>query len=289
MLQKLPIFAAFLTLAACEADIYAPHTPELVVEGWVEAGGFPVVMVTKSFPVTTDKQSKDSLAAHLVKWATVSVSDGDTTVYLTGKYDKGYFPPYVYTTTALRGREGKTYTLRVDYDGYLATASTTIPPAPRVNRFFLEPTAGDSEAWLVSVELDDPPEEKNYYQLFSRVGSEDKQFLPAYLGCFDDDALKRPAKLPIYRAHRLGANMEYTPYFLAGDTVAVKVAQVDSVAFAFWRTYGDLVSNSENQFLAPTQGLRGNVQGAQGYWHGMNARTAWFIVPKAEDGAKALR
>ena len=289
MLQKLPIFAAFLTLAACEADIYAPHTPELVVEGWVEAGGFPVVMVTKSFPVTTDKQSKDSLAAHLVKWATVSVSDGDTTVYLTGKYDSGYFPPYIYTTTGLRAREGREYALRVEFGEYLATATTTVPAAPQAGAFRFEPTAADPEAWLATVELDDPPGEKNYYQLFSRVGGETRQVLPAYMGCFDDAALKRPAKLPIYRAHRLGANMEYTPYFLAGDTVAVKVAQVDSVAFAFWRTYGDLVSNSENQFLAPTQGLRGNVHGAQGYSHGMNARTAWSSVPKAEDGATALR
>ena len=279
MLQKLPIFAAFLTLAACEADIYAPHTPELVVEGWVEAGGFPVVMVTKRFPGTTDKQSKDSLAAHLVKWATVSVSDGDTTVFLTGKYDKGYFPPYVYTTTAMRGKEGKSYHLRVEYRDYCATATTTVPAAPAVEGFYLERAEGKETYYIVNAILNDPEETKNYYQLFSRVGGKEKQFLTSYLGNFDDNVLKRPAVLPIYRGRKLGSNSIYTPYFLAGDTVAVKVAQIDAEAYGFWRNYNDILSNGTSQFFTPTQNIRGNVEGARGYWHGMGCRTAHFIIP----------
>ena len=279
MRHLLPYLFLITFLAGCDADVWQPYSSELVVEGWIEGEGFPVVMVTKTVPLSTDKQPKDSLANYLVKWATVSVSDGDTTVFLTGKYDKGYFPPYVYTTTAMRGKEGKSYHLRVEYRDYCATATTTVPAAPAVEGFYLERAEGKETYYIVNAILNDPEETKNYYQLFSRVGGKEKQFLTSYLGNFDDNVLKRPAVLPIYRGRKLGSNNIYTSYFLAGDTVAVKVAQIDAEAYRFWRGYNDILSNGSNQFFTPAQNVRGNVEGARGYWHGMGCRTAHFIIP----------
>ena len=69
--------------------------PEIVVEGWIEDGGFPVVMVTTSVPVSSEYEKWDSLEDHLVRWAKVTVSDGENEVVLTGKMDRNYFPPYI--------------------------------------------------------------------------------------------------------------------------------------------------------------------------------------------------
>ena len=141
LLPTLLVFCGLLT--ACETDMLSEGRSELVVEGWIGHGEFPVVMLTRTMPVSQHYQHPDSLAHYLLRWATVRISDGSDTVTLTGRYDEGYFPPYVYTTGRMRGRSGQTYTLTVDVDGFHATATTTVPPVgkPKTNGFSAVGTA----------------------------------------------------------------------------------------------------------------------------------------------------
>lgn len=46
------VFALILLsfLIACDADYLPDQKPHLVVEGWIEDGDFPVVIVTQSIP-----------------------------------------------------------------------------------------------------------------------------------------------------------------------------------------------------------------------------------------------
>lgn len=84
-----------LFTASCDISQDSPDVPSgLVVEGWIEDGGFPIVLLTRSMPVNEEYLDPDTLNDYLVKWAKVSVTDGNDTVVLTGKYDKGYFPPF---------------------------------------------------------------------------------------------------------------------------------------------------------------------------------------------------
>lgn len=263
----------------CDADIYAPADSQLVVEGWIEHDGFPVVMVSRTLPLNPHLQSLDSLSQYIVKWAAVSVTDGIDTVYLTGKYDAGYFPPYVYTTTRMRGVAGRTYELCVDWQDYHATAQTVIPSAPAVDSFSVKRVADSDSLFVVEATITDPAAEKNYYQLYSRVGGSARQYLAAYLGTFNDDVMKRPATVPVYRGHRAGTGQQYIPYFKLGDTVSVKVAHIGADAFRFWSDYNSVFSESGNVLFAPSHGVRGNMVGAHGYWQGQNACTAYFIIP----------
>lgn len=85
-----------MTLAGCTGALI-PHSPQqIVVEGWIEDGKAPVVMVTTTVPVSTEKQELSSLEKNVVRWATVSVSDGEKEVFLTGRRNDDYFPPYIY-------------------------------------------------------------------------------------------------------------------------------------------------------------------------------------------------
>ena len=117
-----------LLFAACDdGDIQPTPQQSLVVEGWIENGEFPIVIVTKTLPISDDYQNMDNLFDHLVRWAKVTISDGENSVVLSGRYDDTYYPPYVYTTSYMRGELGKTYSLTVEYEGQKLTAQTTIP------------------------------------------------------------------------------------------------------------------------------------------------------------------
>ena len=87
---------AFAAVFGCSFPDMHGYRPEIVVEGWIEDGGYPVVIVTTTVPVTDEFKEWGSLNDHVVRWAKVTVSDGEREEVLTGKMDKDYFPPYVY-------------------------------------------------------------------------------------------------------------------------------------------------------------------------------------------------
>ena len=101
---------ALILAAACTPSWQPEGEERLVVEGWIDAGGFPIVMVTTSVPTSTEYQNIDDQKNHLARHAKITVSDGENSVILTGMDNKKYFPPYIYTTADMRGVAGKSYT-----------------------------------------------------------------------------------------------------------------------------------------------------------------------------------
>lgn len=284
-MKQYAIFIILLILAtSCEDEYTSDRQPTLVVEGWIEDGGFPVVILTQSLPVSNDYQDINNLGDYLLKWAKVTVSDGKDSVVLTGKYDNGYFPPYIYTTGKMRGHAGKTYTLTVDYRQWHATAETTVPEAPAVDSYKVEKCSGSDTLYSITACLTDVPDEKNYYQIFTKTGTANKQYFASYLGSIDDGVLKKGTNMiPVYREHRLGAG-RYTPYFSVNDTVFVKFAQVDEQSFRFWNEYIKSQSLSNNMFLSTSSNIPTNITGGTGYWCGYGATTAHIIVSEAASG-----
>ena len=264
---------------ACDEDF--DHTTgsdsQIVVEGWIENGGFPVVILTRSLPVTTEYQEAESLSDYIVKWARVTVSNGTDSVVLTGKYDKGYFPPYIYTTTRIRGEAGKRYDLTVEYRDYHATATTTIPHAPDSCTYNVMRCSDSDTLYQIKGLFTDNPAEKNYYQFFTRVGTTSKQYQASYLGSIDDVVLSGETEVPVYRGHQLMTE-KYKPYFALGDTVSVKFAQVDETTFHIWDSYTKTLSLSGNMFLSTFSDIESNIHGGYGYWCGYAAVTSHFII-----------
>lgn len=132
-------------LGGCSQDVSTSSQSQLVVEGWIDAGGFPVVKLTRTIPLSDDALSLDSLSRYMDRWAKVTISDGERTEVLAGRYDKKYFPPFIYTTYDMRGEEGREYSLRVEAsDGKVAEARTRIPVSAKIDSFRVEPTDVDS-------------------------------------------------------------------------------------------------------------------------------------------------
>ena len=272
------VFVAAM-LTSCDEDHLAVTQPQLVVEGWIEDGGYPVVIVTSSIPISEEYMPAETLSDYIVRWATVTVYCGEDSAVLTGKYDKGYFPPYIYTTSRMKGEQGKNYSLKVEYKDMVATATTTIPPRPDVMRFRLEKCEDSDTMYQVKVVFTDNKEEKNYYQLFSKVGAENKQYLASYLGSIDDDVLGDTTEVAVYRGHEMLSTMDYTPYFRPNDTISVKLSQIDEASFHFWDDYIKILSLSSNPFMAPQRSIRYNIVNGFGYWCGMNSVKDYFVIP----------
>lgn len=279
-MRKLLILISVISLltASCDDEYDTPAvSSSLVVEGWIEDGGFPVVMLTQSMPVNREYLDPSTLNDYLVKWAKVAVTDGQDTVLLTGKYDKGYFPPYIYTTSRMRGISNHTYTLIVEYGDLCATATTTIPLRPLNGSFTVERCSGSDTLYQIIAHFQDDPSAKNYYQFFSRVGTASKQYLASYLGSIDDAVLGISTDVPVYRGHRFSVE-DYTPYYKLTDTVSVKFSQVDETSYRFWDEYTKTLSLSGNMFLSSNVNITSNVKGAIGYWCGLASITHHIVI-----------
>lgn len=279
--MKYPVLLSFVTIllfGACSSDYgISEASSELVVEGWIEDGGFPVVILTKTLPISDQYRKLEDTEDFVVRWAKVSITDGQDTVVLTGMIDKSYYPPYIYTTSKMRGVAGRSYDLLVEYDAYRASASTTVPSPPVIDSFRVERVNGSDTLYQLKACFTDRQDQKNYYQLFTRVGTSTLQFVASYLGSIDDAVLNGPAEIPVYRGHQL-IGPDYTPYFSINDSVAVKFAQVDETTFHFWDDYTKSQSLSGNMFLSSATPIRTNVKGGIGCWYGCGSTTSYLII-----------
>ena len=265
-------------LLSCSGDYLPEQNDELVVEGWIEDNGFPVVILTKNINISNTYQSLDSLSSCIVRWAKVTVSDGEKSVVLTGRYMKGYTPPYIYTTSHFRGEAGKTYLLTVEYGDFHATATTTIPNTQKIDELTVERCAQSDTLYQISLRYNDDEAEQNYYQIFTRVGGRDvRQYLAAYLGTIDNRVVKPKTKIPVYRGRDINT-LDYTPYYTINDTVAVKFAHIDRTSYNFWYDYTRNLTTAGNMFFATAASLRSNIIGGTGYWCGMGSDIKYVAI-----------
>lgn len=281
---SIPLFLTCLLLVmtlftSCQKQEPINIEPQLVVEGYIDSGGFPVVMVTTSIAINSYyKESIDSLGNHLLRWARVAVSDGEQEVILSGKYDSSFLPPYVYTTTKMIGEPGKSYTLTVDYKQYHATAVTTIPAVPAVDSIWVKPVIPDSLCNII-VTFTDAANERNYYKAFVKRGMRGRQWLPSYLTTINDEVLgSGSSELVVNQAGIVLDDKDYVPYFSYNDTVSVKFAQIDEAAYRFWKDFDNSTNFSRNPFFPITTSLHSNVNGGMGCWFGCGAVTCSFML-----------
>ena len=102
-MKKILYYILPLLVLSCTAE-EQPGETQLVVEGWIENGEHPVVMVSESIGVTTNTPiDAGAMVGHLAKWAKVSISDGDNTVILTGMGTADLFPPYMFSSSKITG------------------------------------------------------------------------------------------------------------------------------------------------------------------------------------------
>lgn len=277
---------------SCEKTIdFAPETREsrLVVDGTIEAGHPPVVYLTKSLnffePISPEK-----LTGLFVHDAVVTVSDGDRTQALQEhrQPSPGGYDLYYYSVDSadgpFLGENGKTYTLTVQHDGEVYTASSTIPQSRRtLNKLYYKEGVDkdDSTKILLYGQFTDPPGLGNYTRYFTKVNSD--RFLPGLNSVYDDKMVDgKSFEMQIENGVDRNAEIDYETYafFRKGDSITVKYCNVDKQVFDFWRTMEFSYGSIGNPFSSPTR-VTGNVSnGALGYFGGYSVQYSSIIIPE---------
>ena len=271
---SLPALALTVALAACTAE--APVAEHLVVDGWIEDGGYPVVILTSSVPVGDEPLALEDLQSHVLKWATVSVSDGENTVFLTGMKNDDYFPPYIYTSYAMKGQAGKKYSLKVRYGETEVSAETTVP-APQSLDTLLAVSTLDGYA----IQARFQPQQDGYYFFFARRAAADSTYLPCMYTLIDGSAVSgQEVSVNMMRGFEILSSEEYgTGIFKSGEHVSVRFCTMDKFSYEFWKGYQEEWVFTHNPFFPALSNAPSNVTGGYGAWVGYGASFYEIDIP----------
>jgi hypothetical protein len=281
-------------ITGCEKSIsFTPDndTPSLVVEATIENGEEPLVILTSSLNYFS-KITPQILAGSFVHNAEVSISNGVRTHRL-----KEYEIPvsaglsvYYYSTdssnlvTSFTGEFATDYTLSITSGGKVYQAKTRIPAlAKKIDSLWWKnaPNKEDSNKAVLMVKTTDPPGLGNYIRYFTQV--DDGLFFPGLNSVFDDQIIDgKTYSIQVDRGIDRNAEFDFDEYafFEKGDTVTLKLTNIDKATFDFWRTMEYSYSSIGNPFSSPTKVL-GNISGgALGYFGGYAADYRTIIIPK---------
>jgi len=269
-----------LSLSGCIGKFHPKDEPQIVVEGWIDEGGFPVVMLTTTVSVGEDLTEWDSLKDNIIRWAKVTVSDGEHEEVLTGRKDKDYFPPYIYTTARMRGEVGKAYTLTVEYSGRKVTAHTVIPSAVPLEWIKVLPSEKEGQANIVAG-LKDNPDTKDYYKFFTRVMDEDSSYVPSFMGLIDDDILGEGVnEITINKGTpQVFGSKDKSVTFDEDSFVLVRFCTLDEISYKYWEDFEDIATLTRNPFFPVTKKIRSNIEGGLGYWAGYGSSVYRVSIP----------
>ncbi len=313
------LFITFIVFSfySCEKEITVdlPEVEQrIVIEGTIEQSQPPLVLLTYSqgYFEPTDVSSLESF---FVRGAKVTLTDGTTTDSLFEICSSelspqeleaiagliGFTPEQLstfnicaYTTLNqnLWGQEGKTYTLKVEKDEHLLTASTKINTIVELDSlwFAIPNEENDDSLGFVYGILSDPDTTGNAYRWFAKRinsypswapdGLAGQQKDPVYiapLGSVFDDTFFNGLSFEFGYYRGTGPNPskfddlnEERGFYKKGDTIAVKGCVIDRQAFRFIDSYENQISSQGSPFSVPYN-LETNVTGGLGAFIGYGA------------------
>lgn len=274
------LLSCFL-LMACQEDV--DHT-RLVVEGWIDEGKHPIVLVHRSYSLHADNEPDsttlaDVIADQMVLFGKVAISDGIDTVVLTGKVDTNYMPPYIYTTVFMRGEAGRTYHLLATDHGFEASASTSIPyEKPVVDSFAVQYREGAFFPQLVAYASRLVAGE--HYVVMTKTNPRG-QYKICPLGVFEADKPQRCIDVKYYSIGGIDfGNINSLADSLQYDTIYIKLAHIGETEY---QVFDSFVAQSITQgvfFMETHSNIETNIRNGNGYWCGMSANE--YIVSLAE-------
>ncbi len=290
-------------LGSCEQNITV-DLPEaksrLAVDGRIEISQPPVVFLTRSQPYFAPVNI-NKLDSFFVHDAVVEVSNGNKTVRLqeVKRTNSSGNTIYLYTDPSLsiRGEVGESYSLYIEKDTNVLTATTSLPPPTPLDSMWYESpkdTAKDSLA-VLKVIYDDPDTLGNYARYFTTRNPpvfntkqttclpyvvKGTDFKPGYV--FDDRYYNGTRfSFSLDRGQRYNKPVDPDTYgfFWRGDSVVVKWCAIDRDHFEFWESWEYTVTSSDNPFASPSR-IKSNVTGGLGVWGGYSCTCHSLFIKK---------
>ena len=295
IMNRLLVIVLVLFISSCEKSIsFRPESRDqaVVVEATIENGEPPMVILTRTFDYFSEL-SVNLFENSFIRNAEVTISNGSQTQKL-----REYSAPaggigyvlYYYTidssnlANAFKGELGKNYSMEIKVDGKAYTAKTTIPAlAKTADSVWWQkaPDHPDTTKTVVMVRTTDPPGLGNYIRYFTKVNNQ--PFFPGLNSVFDDQIVDgKTYSIQVDRGVDRNAEFDIEEYafFTRGDSVTLKLTNIDKATFDFWRTMEYSYQSIGNPFSSPTKVL-GNIQGgALGYFGGYAVQYLSIVIPK---------
>ncbi len=294
-----------LMLQACEKEITVdlPITePKVVVEGTIESGQPPLVILTRTQSYFAET-SVASIAASFISEAVVTIDDGST-IHVLDRICSDLIPDSlleeaaaaigidaallaaanicIWTKLDMQGEEGRTYRLDVQADGKSLSAITTIPNAVALDSLWFRlamQRPDDDTLGFIWARLSDPDTIGNSYRWLAKRlnGDKDGGFVPPFFSVFEDRYINgltidfnfNRGALPFSEAD--DDNNEERGFFKVGDTVAVKFVSIGVDEFTFYNSFQNNVATQGDVFSNPANAM-GNINGGLGIWAGWGVR-----------------
>jgi hypothetical protein len=288
------LFLVSSFFASCEKDITIkldPTSTDLVVDASIENGKFPRVVLSTSLNYFS-QLSTAALAASYVHGAMVTMNNGSITGQLkedsakddsTGVVVYYYSFPESYSGPQFKGAFNTAYKLEIQVGNNTYNASTTIPTVAKyidslwwVNA----PAAADSELVNLKARIVDPPGYGNYTRYYTSVNG--GPYYPGLTSVFDDQITDGTTyTVTVDKGVNRNFPIDYNNYsfFNKGDSVVVKLANIDKATFDFWRTMEYNYASVGNPFSTPTVVISNISNGALGYFGGYAAQYIGLLIP----------
>lgn len=254
------------------------YTQKIIVEAKIESGKYPEVYLSLNVPLSK-KIDSTNILDHVIRYAKVTISNGEETEILTSKWDISSFPPYVYKGTEIVGEEGKKYDLKVEYGGYTLYSTTTIPKKLRIDSVVSFPSQQSDTLKSLSVCLNVDMHKKNSFRIYSKK-PKDKKFVEtptlfnAELNLFGNQVFRlspRPTTTDVY--------FNESSYFALGDTIDIKVCAIDSISTLFFKDLSFFSVVAGNIFTNEVKPLKSNItEPGFGIWYGSAVQHIRYVV-----------
>jgi hypothetical protein len=280
------VIVIIFCFTSCEKNISVevPHAEsEIVVEGYIETGEHPSVILSNSLPFFgTISTNILDLLQYTIKGATVTINNGSVTDTLKDFLNIGY-----YLAPNMIGEAGKTYLLKISTGEKILSASTFIPPSIHLDSVWFKVDGNRDSLGYAWAHLTDPDTLGNYYRWFAKrinhytygglTGRiKDTAFIAPRGSVFEDKFINGRSFDFAYNrgsfpnSEKEDDNNDEEGFFKKGDTVVVKFCTIDRAHFEFWRTEETQAGNNGNPFGSPAP-VTSNIIGGLGIWGGYNA------------------
>lgn len=289
VLKVIAVFA-FITwcFTSCEKEVdidLDTEPPRLVVEGGIETGYPPFILLTKTvgfFGVFT----AGNLINSYVHDAKVWVSDGTQTIELKEfTFDTGgktVFYYYGLDTSQpgqiMVGVEEKTYTLKIEYDGQTYEAVTKIPTPTLLDSVlsvYPQPPFDKNkypDARQLRIAFHDPDTPGNYIQYYTKRN--DEMFYPGFNSVYSDELING-TQFSVNLSLGVPRSAEFTDTLgtaKVDDKVTLRWCAIDKATYDFWSTYEYSLGTLGNPFATPIN-VKSNISNnAIGIWAGYGSK-----------------
>ena len=259
-----------LNLFSCSEEnaiAYAEYSPKIVVEGWIENGTTATVILSLSASFNHELDTA-YLLQQVIRSAKVSVSNGEQTELLTLGVDNRYLPPYVYYGTSIKGEVGKSYTLKIEYNGKVLSAETYIPEPVALEDYWFVRDSLTEEVGHIHIKFRNTSD--LFYQVATRVELKETVFTPCLYGNFSSDQFERNelVSIQINKGPILYPKVQFETYFAVWSTVHLKFRIQAKSGYDFWTSWQNEVLNAQNPIFPANTSLKSNIKGGIGIWCG---------------------